>query len=170
MNRSAFPLLVQVNTRVYLTDLSNTLEHKATLDDIPDSELDYLASFDVDWVWFLSVWQTGKKGQMISRQNPEWIKEFHDTLPDLEEEDIAGSGFAITRYQVSEELGGEAALSRLRKRLADRGMKLMLDFVPNHTGLGPLVGKRTSRFLYTGIGAGYGKGTGKLYQDQPGIR
>ena len=135
MKISMFPLLVQVNTRVYLTDLSNTLERKATLDDIPDSELDYLASFDVDWVWFLSVWQTGKKGQLISRQNPEWIREFHDTLPDLAEEDIAGSGFAITRYEVSEELGGEAALSRLRKRLADRGMKLMLDFVPNHTGL-----------------------------------
>ena len=135
MNRSTFPLLVQVNTRVYLTDLSNNLDHEATLDDIPDSDLDYLASYDVDWVWFLSVWQTGKIGQMISRQNPEWIREFQDTLPDLAEEDIAGSGFAITRYQVSEELGGEAALSRLRKRLADRGMKLMLDFVPNHTGL-----------------------------------
>lgn len=135
MKRSVFPLLVQVNTRVYLTDLSATLDRKATIDDIPDSELDYLASFDVDWVWFLSVWQTGKKGQMISRQNTEWIREFHETLSDLQEEDIAGSGFAITRYEVSEELGGEAALSRLRKRLADRGMKLMLDFVPNHTGL-----------------------------------
>jgi hypothetical protein len=135
MKRSVFPLLVQVNTRVYLTDLSNSLGHKASLDDIPDSELDYLASFDVDWVWFLSVWQTGKKGQMISRQNPEWVREFHETLSDLQEEDIAGSGFAITRYEVSEELGGEEALARLRKRLADKGMKLMLDFVPNHTGL-----------------------------------
>jgi glycosidase len=135
MKQSTFPLLVQVNTRVYLTDLSATLGRKATLDDLPDSDLGYLASFDVDWVWFLSVWQTGKKGQMISRQNPEWVREFHETLPDLAEEDIAGSGFAITRYEVSEEIGGEAALSRLRKRLADLGMKLMLDFVPNHTGL-----------------------------------
>jgi hypothetical protein len=81
------------------------------------------------------VWQTGKEGQRVSRQNPEWRKEFQETLPDLEEEDIAGSGFAITRYMVSEQLGGDAALSRLRQRLMERGMKLMLDFVPNHTGM-----------------------------------
>jgi glycosidase len=133
--KPSFPLLCQVNTRVLMTELSHTLGRKATLDDFPDTELKRLASFNVDWVWMLSVWQTGKKGQMISRQNPEWIREFHDTLPDLVTADIAGSGFAITRYEVSEDLGGEAALSRLRKRFAHLGMKLMLDFVPNHTGL-----------------------------------
>ena len=44
-------------------------------------------------------------------------------LPDLKEEDIGGSGFAITGYNVSEQLGGDIALSRLRKRLKDRGIK-----------------------------------------------
>ena len=53
-----------------------------------------------DWVWFLSVWQTGLAGQKISRSNPEWRKEFEETLPDLREEDIPGSGFAITGYTV----------------------------------------------------------------------
>ena len=88
-----------------------------------------------DWVWFLSVWQTGLAGQRVSRSNPEWRKEFEETLPDLREEDIAGSGFAITGYTVHQHLGGDAALARLRERLRKRGLRLMLDFVPNHTGL-----------------------------------
>ena len=29
-------------------------------------------------------------------------------------------------------LGGDAALARLRARLRQRGLRLMLDFVPNH--------------------------------------
>ena len=64
--------------------------------------------------------------------NPEWRKDFGQTLPDLREEDIAGSGFAIQNYTVHRDLGGPAALARLRQRLQKRGLKLMLDFVPNH--------------------------------------
>ena len=71
----------------------------------------------------------------MSRANHEWRREFQDTLPDLREEDIAGSGFAITGYTVHPGLGGDAALARLRERLRKRGLKLLLDFVPNHTGL-----------------------------------
>jgi len=37
---------------------------------------------------------------------PEWRREFEETLPDLREEDIAGSGFAITGYAVHSNLGG----------------------------------------------------------------
>jgi hypothetical protein len=50
----------------------------------------------------------------------------------LREEDIAGSGFAIQNYTVHRDLGGPAALARLRKRMQQCGLKLMLDFVPNH--------------------------------------
>jgi glycosidase len=86
-----------------------------------------------DWIWLLSVWRTGSVAQGISRANPEWRHEFQETLPDLREEDIAGSGFAITGYTVHPGLGGDAALARIRQRLRDRGLRLMLDFVPNHT-------------------------------------
>src|SRR5262249_8863836 len=86
-------------------------------------------------IWFLSVWQIGPAGQRISRANYEWRREFQETLPDLREEDIAGSGFAITGYSVPPALGGDAALARLHERLSKRGLRLLLDFVPNHTGL-----------------------------------
>jgi glycosidase len=136
MNSVRYPSLYQINTRVWLTDLSRTLGRRAKLDDIPDADLDRLARMGFDWVWFLSVWQTGPAAQAVSRSNPEWRKEFHETLPDLRDEDIPGSGFAITGYSVHTDLGGDAALARLRERLKKRGLKLMLDFVPNHMGLG----------------------------------
>jgi Alpha amylase, catalytic domain len=127
-----YPVLYQINTRVWLTELSRVLGRRATLDDIPDAELDRLAGLGFDWVWLLSVWQTGLAAQAISRANPEWRREFAETLSDLKDEDIAGSGFAIQSYTVHRDLGGAEALARLRHRLQQRGLKLMLDFVPNH--------------------------------------
>jgi len=129
------PSLYQINTRVWLTALAQSLGRPATLDDIPDDELDRLAGRGFDWIWLLSVWQTGEAGQRVSRANPEWRHEFQDTLPDLCEDDIAGSGFAITGYDVHDQLGGDASLARLRERFRARGLRLLLDFVPNHTGL-----------------------------------
>src|SRR6185436_6390062 len=49
-----YPSLYQINTRVWLTELSHALGKRATLDDIPDVELDRLAEMGFDWVWFLS--------------------------------------------------------------------------------------------------------------------
>ncbi|MDM0051494.1 alpha-amylase family glycosyl hydrolase [Variovorax sp. J22R115] len=129
---SRYPVLYQINTRVWLTALSRSLGRRATLDDIADAELDRLAEMGFDWIWLLSVWQTGEAAQRISRSNPSWRREFEHTLPDLQEEDIAGSGFAITGYRVHDDLGGDAALARLRVRMRERGLRLMLDFVPNH--------------------------------------
>ncbi|HTT37494.1 MAG TPA: alpha-amylase family glycosyl hydrolase [Burkholderiales bacterium] len=132
MGEPLYPSLYQINTRVWLTELAQSLGRPATLDDIPEGELDRLAGHGFDWIWLLSVWQTGLAGQRISRANVEWRREFQETLPDLREEDIAGSGFAITGYTVHSALGGDAALARLRAKLRQRGLRLMLDFVPNH--------------------------------------
>ena len=132
MPLSRYPLLYQINTRVTLTDLSRLLGRSATLDDVPDAELDRLAALGFEWVWLLSVWTTGAAAQGISRSSKEWQQEFQQTLPDLRQEDIVGSGFAIREYIVHPNLGGPAALARLRARMRQRGLRLMLDFVPNH--------------------------------------
>src|SRR5688500_13513248 len=122
METTRYPSLYQINTRVWLTELSRTLGRPATLDDIPDRELDRLAAMGFDWIWLLSIWSTGPAAQKISRSNPEWRHEFEQTLADLRDEDIGGSGFAITGYTVHPGLGGDAALARIRQRLRDRGL------------------------------------------------
>ena len=126
------PSLFQVNTRVRLTELAQALGRRATLDDVPDAELDALAADGFDLVWFLGVWQTGDAARSVSRSKPEWLEEYRRALPDLREEDISGSPFAVREYRVHRDFGGDEALARLRERLSRRGLRLILDFVPNH--------------------------------------
>jgi hypothetical protein len=127
-----YPALFQVNTRVRLAELAAELGRKATLDDLPDSELDRLAADGFDLVWFLGVWQTGEAARGVSRSNPEWLAEYRRVLPDFHEDDVCGSCFAVRDYHVHEDFGGDKALARLRTRLKRRGLRLILDFVPNH--------------------------------------
>jgi hypothetical protein len=126
------PSLYQVNTRILLQELGASLGRRATFDDIPDSWLEEVAARRFDWVWFLGVWQTGAAARQVSRSNPKLRAGFAAELPDLRDEDIVGSPFAVDAWQVHQDFGGDAALARMRNRLARRGIQLLLDFVPNH--------------------------------------
>jgi len=127
-----YPSLFQINTRVRLSEISAALKRPATLDDIPDAELDQLAADGFDLVWFLGVWQTGEAGRRVSASVPELLAEYQRVLPDLQEADICGSCFSIHDYHVHTDFGGDEALARLRERMRKRGLRLILDFVPNH--------------------------------------
>ncbi|XZE36936.1 alpha-amylase family glycosyl hydrolase [Pirellulaceae bacterium SH501] len=127
--------LYQVNIRALLREISQQLHRPATLDVLPDEQLDRWQSLGFQWIWLLSVWQTGDASRQISRHQATWRQEFQAALPDLNDDDIQGSGFAITSYRVHEAIGDNEALQRLRSRLQHRGLRLMLDFVPNHVGL-----------------------------------
>src|SRR5262245_41484598 len=124
-----YPSLFEINTRAWLNRLSQEAGRPVTLATVDDAILDDIARRGFDWVWLLSVWQTGPASRAVSRGNPAWQAEFRSALPDLTEDDICGSGFAIAAYEVDESLGGKAALAAFRARLATRGLRLMLDFV-----------------------------------------
>ena len=100
-----YPSLFQINTRVWLQGLSREAGKRVTLAEISDETIDGWAAAGFDWIWLLSVWQIGAAGRRISRDNPQWRDEFKTVLPDLTEDDICGSGFAITAYTVSDALG-----------------------------------------------------------------
>ncbi len=128
-----YPSLYQINTRVWLRELANTLGRPATLADIPDSFLDQIVSLGFDYVWFLGLWQTGPAGRQVSLSHHEWLQEFQATLPGFTEADISGSPFAVTGYTLHQDFGPEADLVSLKERLQKRKLKLMVDFVPNHS-------------------------------------
>ena len=126
------PLLYEINTRILLGELARRLGRAATLDDLPDALFDELRERGFHWLWLLGIWRTGEAGLCFSRRNPLLREGLLAELPDLTEADISGSPFAVQAYEVREEWGGRAALARLRARLAQRGLRLLLDLVPNH--------------------------------------
>jgi glycosidase len=129
------PSLYQIDTRVWLGELGRQAHQPLTFECVGDDDLDRFAALGFDWLWPMGVWQTGLAGRGVSRTHPEWRKEFEATLPDLTEDDITGSPYAVQAYTVHSDFGGADALDRFRQRLRRRGMKLLLDFVPNHTAL-----------------------------------
>ena len=94
-----------------------------------------MAALGFDYLWFLGLWQTGSAGRQVSLSNPEWLQEFKATLPNFTEADVSGSPFAITGYTLHRDFGQESDLLGLKERLRGRGLKLIVDFVPNHTAL-----------------------------------
>jgi len=95
MDWPRYPSLFQINTRLRLSELARVLGRPATLDDIPDDELDRLASDGFDIVWLLGVWQTGRAAREVSATNPEWLAEYRRVLGDFDEADVCGSPFAV---------------------------------------------------------------------------
>lgn len=119
----------EINTWVWLSEVSEKYGRKITLDNVPDEAIDRIAMPGLDMIWLMGVWQRSPFG----RENALRYKhEYQDALPDVTDDDIIGSAYAIGSYQVDERIGGRSGLAKFRKKLKKRGLRLLLDFVPNH--------------------------------------
>jgi glycosidase len=126
------PIIYEINTMVWLRELSLKHRKKITLANIPAKEYEELASLGIDAVWLMGVWKRSPAGLEIAKKHEGIMKDLREALPDLTDEDIPGSPYCIKDYHVDPRLGSDNALAKARKELADKGIKLILDFVPNH--------------------------------------
>ena len=127
-----YPTLYEINTWVWLADLARKNGAAVDLNSVPSAEWDAIAAFGFDGVWLMGVWERSPAGIAIANRNANLLADFRRALPDFRPEDNVGSPYCIRRYVVDQRLGGSKGLAIARKELASRGMRLVLDFVPNH--------------------------------------
>lgn len=144
------PLLYEINTRCWLRELSEKQGWPVTLANVPASEFERWHRLGFTHIWLMGVWTTGPESRRHAFDNPQLLQVFSELLSDWTPEDVPGSPYAVMAYHVPEALGGDAALAEFRKRLHSHGLKLILDFIPNHFGLDhPWLLSRPGLFVQT---------------------
>src|SRR6476646_7154799 len=126
------PFLYEINTGVWLEELSRRLGTSVSLDGVPAEEWDAVAELGFDAVWLMGVWERSPDGVAIALRNQGLVDSFRAALPDLADADVVGSPYCIRDYVVAGRLGGPEGLASARRALDERGLGLILDFVPNH--------------------------------------
>ena len=128
----ARPIIYEINAWVWLNDLSSQYKRTITLGTVPSQEWDAISALGVDAVWLMGVWERSPAGISIANENVGLQADFHQALPDYTPADNVGSAYCVRNYVVDQHLGGPEGLAAARQMLAQRGLRLILDFVPNH--------------------------------------
>lgn len=139
------PFIYQINTRVWLTTLSARFGYAITLANVPGEVIAEIASFPLTHVWLMGVW-TRSAGVRASALK--YKHEYEAVLPDVTDDDVIGSAYAIGAYEVDPAAGGRDGLAAVRQQFAAHGLKLILDFVPNHVAIDhPAIASRPEIFV-----------------------
>jgi hypothetical protein len=126
------PAVYEIFTWPWLEGLSRRYGREITLGDVPGEVWDEVAGPGVDAVWLMGVWERSPAGLRVARTSASLQRSFEEVLPDLRDADVVGSPYCVRRYRVDGRLGGPAGLAAARAELRGRGVRLVLDYVPNH--------------------------------------
>lgn len=124
--------LIQINTAVFLSRMRKKYGRGLTLEQIPSKEWISYKKSGFDFIWLMGVWQRSPAAKAHALERFRRFGDYRNILSDIREEDITGSAYAVYDYQLDSSLGPPKDLLRLRKKLSRLGLKLILDFVPNH--------------------------------------
>ena len=142
------PVIYEINTATWLGDLSRAAGRRVTLAEVSCEDWDAVTPAGIDAIWLMGVWERSPAGRALANANAGRQSSFREALPDLRPEDVAGSPYCVRRYVVDPAFGGPRELAAARATLAARGIRLVLDYVPNHVAPDhPWVTKRPELFV-----------------------
>jgi glycosidase len=137
--------IYQVPVRTYFARGSGN-QFTGTLDQLTDARLAELAELGVDYVWLTGVLEQASLDQ---------------TDPDVVKGD-AGSYYAIyDNWDVSAQIGGLAAFEQVVQRAHSHGLRVIIDFVANHTARF----HKTDIVCKTHLDFGIGDNTGSFFRN-----
>ena len=78
------PVIYEINTAMWLSELSRAAGRQLTLADVPASAWDDVTPAGVDAVWLMGVWERSPAGlELAHARTPGLQASFRDALPDL---------------------------------------------------------------------------------------
>ncbi len=128
----ALPRLVyEINTAQWLDALRQRGGAMIDLGAVPDTVWEAIADLGADAVWLMGVWQRSASAAAVLRHHPAFARD-RLAMPGLIDDDLIGSAYAVGAWRVDPRFGGDAGLAAARQALRRRGMRLILDWIPNH--------------------------------------
>ena len=91
------------------------------LDQVPDEELDLLASRGLNGLWLIGLFERSAASRKVKQMRGD--------------RDALASAYSLKCYDIAHELGGVPAYENLKARAWARGIRLAADMVPNHVGI-----------------------------------
>ena len=120
--------LYEINTRVWIKRFGGDV----TLASIPDNVLIEITELGFDAVWLMGVWKTNDSLIEKCCFTPDLISSYSRAFKDWDKKDVIGSPYAIDCYELNPSIGKTSGLLKLKEKLNNLGLKLILDFIPNH--------------------------------------
>jgi hypothetical protein len=149
-NLRSHPHLYEINTWAWLEELSVRAGRQITLSEVPEVEWNRLAGLGFDVIWLMGMWERSPESRREFRADAASFASFQQALPGATMDDVVGSPYSIRRYQPDARIGDWAALDATRDKFHARGLRLMLDFVPNHVALDhPWVREEPEYFIHS---------------------
>lgn len=129
------PKVYEINTRIWIKKFRNPSK-QGGLGAIAPEVWDNFIEKGINIVWLMGIWKTCPESVKKYCFEDFLIRNYEKALRDWKEGDVIGSPYAIDTYSISPEIGTSQELKKLKEELNQKGLKLFLDFIPNHFNAG----------------------------------